>query len=64
MGRGAGQYWGNKTSPLKDYGKQGRLNFRSVKLYADGLSSFLTPGIPINKFIKSQVLLDPGERHC
>jgi hypothetical protein len=40
MGRGSGQYWGNETSPFKGYGKQRRLNFRGVKLYADGWFSF------------------------
>ena len=39
MGHGSDQYWGDRIAPLKNYGKHGRLNFRSVKLYADGLCS-------------------------
>ncbi|KAF9526004.1 amidohydrolase 3 [Crepidotus variabilis] len=36
MGRGPGEYWGDRLSPLKNYGKDKRLNFRSVKFMADG----------------------------
>jgi len=39
MGRGSEKYWGDKIAPLKHYGKHGRLDFRSVKLYADGQCS-------------------------
>ena len=30
------EYWGNQLPRLIDYGKHGRLNLRSVKLYTDG----------------------------
>jgi len=30
------EYWGDKTPRLIDYGKQQRLNLRSVKLFMDG----------------------------
>ena len=30
------KYWGNQLPRLINYGKHGRLNLRSVKLYADG----------------------------
>ncbi|KAF9561313.1 hypothetical protein CPC08DRAFT_735580 [Agrocybe pediades] len=30
------EYWGHKITPLINYGKQRRLNLRSVKLFADG----------------------------
>jgi len=36
MGHGSDPCWGDTIAPLKNYGKHGRLNFRSVKLYADG----------------------------
>jgi hypothetical protein len=31
------EYWGNQLPRLINYGKHGRLNLRSVKLYADGM---------------------------
>ena len=31
------EYWGNRLPRLINYGKHGRLNLRSVKLYADGM---------------------------
>ncbi|KAF8966893.1 amidohydrolase family-domain-containing protein [Flammula alnicola] len=33
---GSGEYWGDKIPLLINYGRHGRLNLRSVKLYADG----------------------------
>jgi len=36
----SGEYWGNRLPQLINYGKDGRLNLRSVKLYADGPSFF------------------------
>lgn len=30
------EYWGNRIPRLIDYGKDKRLNLRSVKLFADG----------------------------
>ncbi len=32
------EYWGRGIPRLLNYGEQGRLNLRSVKLFADGLS--------------------------
>jgi hypothetical protein len=32
----SGEYWGDQRPQLINYGKDGRLNLRSVKLYADG----------------------------
>lgn len=31
-----GEYWGNKTTPIIGGGNDGRLNVRSVKIFADG----------------------------
>jgi predicted amidohydrolase YtcJ len=39
------EYWGNQLPRLIDYGKHGRLNLRSVKLYADGMVLFLNRSI-------------------
>ena len=35
------EYWGDQLPRLINYGKHGRLNLRSVKLYADGMGLFL-----------------------
>ena len=32
------QYWGGQFERLEDYGLDGRLNLRSVKLFTDGES--------------------------
>ncbi len=64
MGHASDQYWGNTSVRLKDYGKHGRLNFRSVKLYADGsysLFRFQTIAF-VNRYYK--VLLGLGVQHC
>ena len=43
MGSAAsGEYWGDQLPQLTNYGKDGRLTLRSVKLYADGPYSFKT----------------------
>ena len=39
------EYWGNQLPRLIDYGKHGRLNLRSVKLYADGMMLLLKRSI-------------------
>lgn len=41
------QYWGNQIPRLIDYGKQGRLNVRSVKLFTDGKLKFNCPASPV-----------------
>ena len=56
MGHGSDQYWGDRIAPLKDYGKHGRLNFRSVKLYADGPCS--SGFCPCNSFHLTIVQLE------
>lgn len=40
------EYWGNQLPRLINYGKHGRLNLRSVKLYADGMIPSL-----LNRFL-------------
>jgi len=43
MGSAAsGEYWGDRLPQLTNYGKDGRLTLRSVKLYADGPCPFKT----------------------
>ncbi|KAF4617162.1 hypothetical protein D9613_005991 [Agrocybe pediades] len=37
------EYWGNKITPLINYGRKRRLNLRSVKLFADGNAALLQP---------------------
>ena len=39
------EYWGNRLPRLINYGKHGRLNLRSVKLYADGMILLLKRSI-------------------
>ena len=39
------EYWGDQVPRLFNYGKHGRLNLRSVKLYADGMMVFLKKSI-------------------
>ena len=39
------EYWGNQLPRLINYGKHGRLNLRSVKLYADGMILLLKKSV-------------------
>ena len=57
------EYWGNQLPRLINYGKHGRLNLRSVKLYADGMTLLLKGSIvPLFDVPRSnaQVLLALG----
>ena len=38
------EYWGNQLPRLINYGKHGRLNLRSIKLFADGIFFFFLKG--------------------
>ena len=54
------EYWGNQLPRLINYGKHGRLNLRSVKLYADGMILLLRRSIILLFGVPAQVLLVHG----
>ena len=53
------EYWGDQLPRLINYGKHGRLNLRSIKLYADGMILFYAQSSSYLVFF-AQVLLALG----
>ena len=53
-----GEYWGNKTEPIIA-GVSGRLNARSVKIFADGMY-LLIEGLPPSEFMFAGALRSGG----
>ena len=54
------EYWGLQIPQLVNYGKQGHLTVRSVKLVADGMQSIVIPDTLVNADLMSKVLLAHG----